>query len=94
SLVDAKSGRNLFMPKAKGELLSPLGLHYLGGLMHYALPASLFANPTVNAYRRFRQNSLAPDRVCWGGDHRGTMLRVLGGVGDPASRIENRIGEP
>jgi glutamine synthetase len=37
---------------------------------------------------------LAPDRVAWGSDHRGTMLRVLGAANDPASRIENRVGEP
>ena len=27
-------------------------------------------------------------------DNRGAMLRVIGGAGDPATRIENRIGEP
>jgi glutamine synthetase len=48
----------------------------------------------VNAYRRFRANSLAPDRLAWGTDHRGVMLRVLGELGDPTSRIENRLGEP
>jgi glutamine synthetase len=32
--------------------------------------------------------------VLWARDNRGAMLRVLGGVGDPASRIENRVGEP
>ena len=48
----------------------------------------------MNAYRRFRANSLAPDRLTWGCDHRGVMLRVLGGIGDPAARIENRVGEP
>jgi len=94
SLIDKNSGRNLFMPKAKGDLISPLAMHYLGGLMQHAAAATIFANPTVNGYRRFQQNSLAPDRICWGGDHRGTMLRVLGGLSDPASRIENRIGEP
>ena len=94
SLVDAKSGRNLFMPKAAGEPLSPLGKNYLGGLSHYALASTVLANPTVNGYRRFRANSLAPDRVAWGTDHRGVMLRVLGAAGDPASRIENRVGEP
>jgi glutamine synthetase len=94
SLVDAKSGRNLFMPKAAGEPLSPLGLNYLGGLLRHALPATVFANPTVNGYRRFRPNSLAPDRVAWGRDHRGVMLRVLAAANDPASRIENRLGEP
>ncbi|MBO0751461.1 MAG: glutamine synthetase [Bradyrhizobiaceae bacterium] len=94
SLVDAKSGRNLFMPDTAAETLSPLGLNYLGGLLHHAPAATVLANPTVNAYRRFRANSLAPDRVTWGGDHRGVMLRVLAGAGDPASRIENRVGEP
>jgi glutamine synthetase len=94
SLVDSKRGRNLFMPKSDGEALSPLGKNYLGGLLHHASAATLFANPTVNAYRRFRPNSLAPDRVSWGIDHRGTMLRVLSARNDPASRIENRLGEP
>jgi glutamine synthetase len=32
--------------------------------------------------------------VLWGRDNRGAMLRVLGGPGDAATRIENRIGEP
>jgi glutamine synthetase len=94
SLVDTKSGRNLFMPNAADEILSPLGRDYLGGLMQHAVAAGVFASPTVNGYRRFRANSLAPDRVTWGIDHRGTMLRVLSGPNDAASRIENRMGEP
>jgi glutamine synthetase len=47
----------------------------------------------VNGYRRFRPNSLAPDRATWCYDHRGVMVRVLGGKDDPATRLENRIGE-
>jgi glutamine synthetase len=94
SLVDAASGRNLFQPEAAGQPLSPLGMNYLGGLVRHALASTLFGNPSINGYRRFRPNSLAPDRVSWGIDHRGTMLRVLGSVGDRASRIENRVGEP
>jgi glutamine synthetase len=94
SLVDAESGRNAFMPADEGEPLSTVGMNWLGGLMRHALPATAFANPTINAYRRFRANSLAPDRVAWCADHRGVMLRVLGAVDDLASRIENRVGEP
>ena len=56
--------------------------------------ATAFATPTVNGYRRFRPNSLAPDRATWAHDHRGVMVRVLGAAGDPATRLENRIGEP
>ena len=94
SLVDTKTDQNVFMPTEPGEPLSKLGKAYLGGLLNHAVSAVVFANPTINAYRRFRANSLAPDRLAWGTDHRGVMLRVLGEVGDQASRIENRLGEP
>jgi glutamine synthetase len=93
SLLDAKSGRNLFIPEV-GEHLSPLGNSFLGGLLRYAVPSTAFTTPTVNGYRRYRPNSLAPDRATWGYDHRGVMIRVLGGPGDPATRLENRMGEP
>ena len=94
SLVDAKTGENRFMPEAGNEPLSALGCAYLGGLLANAVPATVFATPTVNGYRRFKPNSLAPDRAGWAYDHRGTMLRALGGAGDPATRLENRVGEP
>ena len=94
SLTDASTGANLFTPQKSGEILSPLGQSYLAGLLQYAIPATVFATPTVNGYRRFRPNSLAPDRATWAYDHRGAMIRVLGGAGDPATRLENRIGEP
>lgn len=94
SLIDASTGGNLFMPRQASEILSPLGQSYLAGLLQYAVPATVFATPTVNGYRRFRPNSLAPDRATWAYDHRGAMVRVLGGIDDPATRLENRIGEP
>ncbi len=94
SLTRPGDGKNLFAPDNPGDALSPLGLSYLAGLLHNALASTVFANPTANAYGRFRANSLAPDRLAWGIDHRGALLRVLSGVGDPASRIENRLGEP
>jgi glutamine synthetase len=94
SLIDTASGANLFMPKETGEPLSPTGLAYLAGLLGYAVPGTVFTTPTVNGYRRFRPNSLAPDRATWACDHRGAMIRVLGGAGDAATRLENRAGEP
>ena len=54
----------------------------------------MFTTPTINGYKRYRSYSLAPDRAIWGRDNRGVMVRVLGGRGDPATRLENRIGEP
>ncbi len=94
SLTDASSGANLFMPKKSDEALSPTGLAYLAGLLEYAAPSTVFATPTVNGYRRLRPHSLAPDRATWAHDNRGAMIRVLGGAGDAATRLENRAGEP
>ena len=94
SLQARGSGRNAFMPEEPGQVLSPLGMQYLGGLLEHGAASTLLASPTINGYRRFRAHSLAPDRAAWGRDNRGAMLRVLGGPGDNGSRIENRVGEP
>lgn len=93
SLTDAENEKNVFVPTGD-TALSDMGLQWLGGLMEHAVSGSAFATPTVNGYRRFLPNSLAPDRVTWGIDHRGTLMRVISGPGDPASRIENRAPEP
>jgi len=89
-----RDGKNAFIPAHPGENLSPAGMHWLAGLLAHAQGAAVFSTPTINGYRRYRPNSLAPDRVCWGRDNRGAMLRVLGGAGQAATRIENRVGEP
>jgi glutamine synthetase len=94
SVIDAKSGANLFMPATAPDVLSPLGRHFVGGLLQHAAAATVFTTPTVNGYRRFRPNSLAPDRATWCYDHRGVMIRTLGAPHDPATRLENRVGEP
>jgi glutamine synthetase len=56
--------------------------------------AAAFTTPTVNGYKRYRPYSLAPDRAIWARDNRGVMIRVLGQPGDPATHLENRVGEP
>ncbi len=40
----------------------------------------------MNGYKRYLPNSLAPDRIAWGIDNKGAMVRVVGGYGDPATR--------
>ncbi|MFC3225601.1 glutamine synthetase family protein [Marinibaculum pumilum] len=93
SLVDRNTGTNAFIPDGD-EVLPPAGMAYLAGLLAHARDLAAFATPTINGYRRYRPNSLAPDRASWSRDNRGVMLRVLSQKGDPASRIENRLGEP
>ena len=84
------------------SVLSQTGEHYLAGLLAHAAAMAVFCTPTINGYGRFRPNALAPQAAVWGRDNRGAMLRVVGTprasadgfVADPATRIENRIGEP
>lgn len=94
SLVSKTDGRNAFMSDSDGEFLSDFGKGYLGGLLDHARAATVFTTPTINGYKRYRSYSLAPDRAIWGRDNRGVMIRVLGGPNDPATRFENRVGEP
>lgn len=94
SLRHAADGTNAFARADGAPGLSDLGQHYLAGLIAGAAGAMPLTTPTINGYKRYRANSLAPDRIAWGEDNRGAMLRVLA-KGDPgATRIENRVGEP
>ena len=81
-------------PLLAPALLAPPGVHWLAGLLAHAPALAALCAPTVNAFGRFRPNALAPAAVQWGRDNRGAMLRVIGGPGDAATRIENRLGEP
>jgi glutamine synthetase len=107
SLIDAKTGQNNFMPAARvpgiddaheksdaARYLSMLGQRYLAGLLAHAQAITPFAVPTINGYARYQPNMMAPQRAIWGHGSRGAALRVIGGAGDAATRIENRMGEP
>jgi glutamine synthetase len=91
SLVD-QDGNNSYTDAQ--EVLSPLGLNYVAGLLAHAPAMTLFANPTINGYERFAPYTFAPDRICWAVDNRGALVRVQGGPGDPGTHLENRLGEP
>ncbi len=103
SMTNIKTGVNAFMRAAPLQgsssadaqhTLSPMGEHYLAGLLAHAHSMTAFCTPTINGYDRFQPNALAPHAAVWGRDNRGAMLRVIGGANDKATRIENRIGEP
>ena len=94
SLFDTKTGENRFAPGANEEHLSGVGRSYLGGLLRHARAACMLTAPTINAYKRYKPHALAPDRIQWGYDNKGAMLRVIAGTTAAATRIENRVGEP
>jgi glutamine synthetase len=89
-----QDGKNVFTSEKEPGPLSPLGMHYLGGLLDHAPGTSLLTTPTINGYKRQRPDGFAPFKAAWALENRGAMLRVIGGPGDDASRIENRIGDP
>lgn len=88
SVTDA-AGRNIFMPGADGSLRAQ-AQGWIAGLLAHAPALSLLMAPTVNSYKRYQPFQLAPNRIAWGRDNRGAMLRLLSAPGDPASRVENR----
>ena len=88
----SRDGKNSFVSEA--EDLSSIGKSWLAGLLAHARGACALSTPTINGYKRYRPYTLAPDRVIWGKENRGALVRVIGGPGNPDTRIENRIGEP
>jgi glutamine synthetase len=89
-----RDGVNAFTTGDAPGPLSELGMQYLGGLLAHAPATALLTTPTINGYKRQRPDGFAPYKAAWALENRGAMLRVIGGPGDPASRIENRIGDP
>ncbi|MDO9605011.1 glutamine synthetase family protein [Hydrogenophaga sp.] len=103
SLAQPPNGQNACMrdspapgttPLDAQHTLSDAASHWLAGLLAHARGMTALCTPTINGFARFRPNALAPQSVIWGQDNRGALLRVVGGAGDAATRIENRLGEP
>ncbi|CUH87539.1 Glutamine synthetase [Phaeobacter sp. CECT 5382] len=89
SLIEHTTKRNLFEPNPDGSLSSAAS-GWIAGLLKHAAETSVLIAPTVNSYKRYQPFQLAPNRIQWGRDNRGAMLRGLMQPGDSASRIENR----
>lgn len=82
----------MMIPNANGTI-SDEASGWIAGLLAYASESCLLTTPTINGYKRYRPHQLAPDRIQWGRDNRGAMIRGLMAPGDPASRVENRVAE-
>ncbi len=78
----------------RNEPLSTIGRHYMAGLLEHARAAATFSTPTLNGYRRYRPFSWRPTGRSGGATIAGSWCALLGGPGDPATHLENRVGEP
>jgi glutamine synthetase len=87
SIVDVKTGKNVFVNNKGGE--SDFFRYFLGGLNLLSSELFIFFAPTINSYKRFSNDSFAPTRIAWDYDNRTTSFRIVGeGQG---FRIENRL---
>ena len=88
SLVD-ESGSNVF---GTDDGLSDVGLSAIAGVLAHAPALAAILNPTINSYKRFGPDTLAPWLIDWGMDNRSAMMRIPPERGQ-SSRMEVRLGD-
>ena len=91
SLTD-ESGANIFGDPGGVDGLSVRGRQAIAGVLKHARAIAAIANPTINSYKRFGPDTLAPWLVDWGLDNRSAKVRVPPERGDGA-RMEVRLGD-
>ena len=89
SIIDAKTGHNLFSDQQTGGP-TDLFFAFIAGQQKYMPAITSLLAPYVNSYRRLAKGSGAPVNTQWGYDNRTAGLRVP--PSDAANRrLENRI---
>ncbi len=85
SLVDRKTGGNLFSDTKSEHGLSECALHFIAGLLEHAKALAAITTPSVNSYKRLVPvpRFEAPVYLSWGMYNRSTLIRV------PPSSPEN-----
>jgi len=69
-----------------------VGRYAIGGVLRHARALSALLNPTINSYKRFGPDTLAPWLIDWGLDNRSAMVRIPPERG-AAARMEVRLGD-
>jgi glutamine synthetase len=73
--------------------LSPVALHYVGGLLKHARGMCAITNPLVNSFKRLVPGFEAPVNVAWSMRNRSPLIRVPERRG-AGTRIELRMPDP
>ena len=68
--------RNAFDAPGQEDGVSAELRAFTAGVLAHASGLMAFLNPTINAYRRIRPDSLAPTHANWGWDNRATFIRI------------------
>jgi len=72
--------------------LSTTAKSAIAGVLAHAPALTAICNPTINSYKRFGPDTLAPWLIDWGLDNRSAMIRIPPERGR-ASRLELRLGD-
>jgi glutamine synthetase len=87
-----EEGDNAFDDPTGAHGLSATARHAVAGILAHAPALTALANPTVNSYKRFGPDTLAPWLIDWGLDNRSAMVRIPPERGSGA-RLELRLGD-
>ncbi len=90
SVVDTKTGKNIFADDNSASGFSDLFGYFLGGLQTFIPEVMPMFAPNVNSYRRFLTGESVPVNLHWGIENRTVGLRVPDAP-SAAKRVENRI---
>jgi len=90
--LNDEAGANMFGDVDGPDGLSAIGRYAVGGVLKHAPALSALLNPTINSYKRFGPDTLAPWLIDWGLDNRSAMVRIPPERG-PATRMEVRLGD-
>ncbi|MGJ9422033.1 glutamine synthetase family protein [Aeromicrobium sp. CF3.5] len=86
------AGSSLFDDPDGVDGLSSIGRSAIAGVLAHAPALAALSNPTINSYKRFGPDTLAPWLIDWGLDNRSAMVRIPPERGE-ASRLELRLGD-
>jgi glutamine synthetase len=89
SLLDRRSGENVFHDATDPDGLSELARHWIAGQIEHAPALTALVAPTINCAKRYKLFSFAPMNAAWGLEDRTAAIRIKGG---PAAEthVENR----
>ena len=90
SLLDSRTGRNLFWDPEQEHNISRLMAYYAGGLLSVMTDFTLMWAPFVNSYNRYIEETAAGFNKTWGIDNRTVGIRVLP-ENERSCRLEHRV---
>jgi glutamine synthetase len=88
----SEDGEPLFDDPNGEDGLSDTARAAVAGVLRHAPALAALLNPTINSYKRFGPDTLAPWLIDWGLDNRSAMVRIPPERGR-ASRMELRLGD-